>query len=84
MLCKIFCYNINKRLTRMPIHPSTDEDLKHLPHVIITSDEIWDPIVLIDIENNIYPPTMDSNIDKEELTSFDECTSVTGSYLHQP
>ena len=67
------------------MHPSTDEDLDHLPHVIATSDDIWDPSVLdysIDIENNIYHPTMNSNINEEELASLDECTSVTGSYLH--
>ena len=40
----------------MPIQPSMDEDLDQLPHVIITSDDIWDPTVLdhlIDIENAI-------------------------------
>ena len=25
---------------------------------------------------------MDSNIDEEDFTPFDECTSTTGSYLH--
>ena len=43
------------------------------------------PIVLghlIDIENDIYHPTKDSNIDDEDFTSLDEHTSMTGSYLH--
>ena len=64
---------------------SMDEDLYKLPHVIITSDDIWDPTVLdhlIDIENDIYHLGMDSNIDEEDFTSFDKHKSVTGSYLH--
>ena len=28
------------------------------------------------------PPTMGPKIDKEILHLFDECTSVTGTYLH--
>ena len=66
-------------------HPSMNEDLAQLPHATVTSDDIWDPTVLdhfIDIENDIYHPAMDSNINDEDFTSFDECTSVTGSYLH--
>ena len=81
----IIPFNIINGLTRMPMHASMDEDLDHLPHVIVTSDDIWDPTVLdhlIDIENDIYNPTIDSNIDDEDFTSFDECTSATGSYLH--
>ena len=57
----------------------------YLPHVIGTSDDIWDPTVLdhsIDIENDIYQSGMDSNIDAKDFTSFDECTSMTGTYLH--
>ena len=59
--------------------------LAKLPHVIVTSDDTWDPTVLdhsIHIENDIFCPTMDSNIDEEDFTSFDECTSTTGSYLN--
>ena len=26
--------------------PSTDEDLDELPHVIVTSDDTWDPTIL--------------------------------------
>ena len=51
----------------------------------MTSGDVWDPTVLdhlIVIENDIYHPTMDSNIDKDDFTSFDEHTSVTESYLH--
>ena len=69
----------------MPMQPSTDEDLDKLPHVIITSDDILEPTVLdhsIDIENDIYHPAIDSNIDEADFTSFDECTSMTESYLH--
>ena len=39
------------------MQPSMDEDLDKLPHVIITSDDIWDHTVLdhtIDIENDTY------------------------------
>ena len=64
------------------MQPSLDEDLDQLPHVIITSDDIWDPTVLdhlIDIENDIYHP---SNINDEDFASFDQRTSATGSYLH--
>ena len=67
------------------MHPSMDEDLDWLPHVIITSDDIWDPTVLdhlIDIKKDIYHPTMDSKIDDEDFISFYDCTSVTESYLH--
>ena len=65
----IIPFNIINGLTWMPMQPSMDKDLAKLPHVIITSDDI-------------YHPTMDSNIDEEDFTSFDECTSTTGSYLH--
>ena len=81
----IIPFNIINGLTRMPIQPSMDEDLDQLSHVIITSDAIWDATVLdhsIDIENDIYHPAMDSNINDEDCTSFDEHTSKTGSYLH--
>ena len=64
---------------------STDEDLNKLPHILITSDEIWDPTVLdhlIDIENDIYHPVMDPTVDEENFVSFDECTSMTRTYLH--
>ena len=67
------------------MYPCMDEDLDCLPHVIMTSDDIWDPTVLdhlIESENYIYHPAMDSIIDDEDFTSFDDCTSVTGSYLH--
>ena len=36
------------------MHLSMDEGLDKFPHVIVTSDDIWDPTVLdhsIDIEN---------------------------------
>ena len=49
----------------MPLHPTTDEEVDYLPHVIITNDDSWDPTILdlfIDIENDTYHPTMDSNI----------------------
>ena len=72
-------------LTWMPMQPSTDEDPYKLPHVIVTSDDIWYPTVLdhlIDIKNDTYHPAMDPIINEEEFTSFDECTSTTGTYLH--
>ena len=28
------------------MHPSTDDDLDKLPHVIVTSNDTWDPTVL--------------------------------------
>ena len=80
----IIPYNILNGLTRMPIQSSMDDDLDKLPHVVITNDNIWDPTVLnhlIDIENDIYHPTMDSNIDEEDFTPSDECTSMTRSYM---
>ena len=46
---------------------------------------IWDSTILdflIDIENDVNHPTNDPMIDEEDLTSFDECTSATGTYLH--
>ena len=49
-------FNIINGLTRMPMQPSTNEDLDKLAHIIITSDDVWDPTVLdhsIDIENDI-------------------------------
>ena len=67
------------------MQPSTDEDLDKLPHVIITSDDIWDPTVLdhsINIENYTCHPTMDSMIDEGEFVSLDECTYTTRTYLH--
>ena len=56
------------------MHLSTDDNLDWLPHVIVTSDDIWDLTLtdhLIDIENDIYHPAMDSNGDDEYFTSFD-------------
>ena len=67
------------------MQPSTDEDLDKLPHVIIASDDIWDPTILdhsIDIANDTYHPIMDPTIDEEEFTSVDECTPMTGIYQH--
>ena len=63
----------------MPMHPPMDENLHCRPHVFITSDDYWDPTALdhsIDIENDIYHPTMDSKIDDEYFTSFDVHTSI--------
>ena len=56
-----------------------------LPHVIITSDDIWDPTVLdhlIDIENDTYHPATDPTIVEEAFISFDEHISVARTYLH--
>ena len=81
----IIPFNIINGLTRMPMQPPTDDELDNLPHVIITSDDTWDPTVLdhsIDISNDTYHHVMDSNINEEEFTSLDECTSASGSYLH--
>ena len=81
----IIPFNINNRLTRLPVQPSIDDDLDRLTHVIITNDDIWDPTVLdhlIDLEHDIIHPGIDSNINDEDFTSFDDCTSVTGPYLH--
>ena len=68
------------------MQPSMDDNLDKLPHVILLMiTDIWDPTVLdhsIDIKNDTYHPNMDSNIDEEDNTSFDECTSMTGTYLH--
>ena len=50
------------------MHPSMDEDLDKLQHVIVTSDTIWDPMDLdhlIGIEDNIYHPAMDPMIDED-------------------
>ena len=81
----IISFNIINGLTRMPMQPSTDEDLDRLPHHIVSSDDVWDPTVLdhsINIENDTYYPTRDPTIDEEEFSSLDECTSMTGIYLH--
>ena len=62
------------------MQPSIDDDLDRLPHVIITNDDIWDPTVLdhlIDLEHDIIRPAIDSNINDEDFTSFNDCTSVT-------
>ena len=67
------------------MQPSMDKDLDKLPHVIITSNDIWEPTVLdhsIDIEHDFYHSSMDSNINEEDFTCFDESTSANGSYLH--
>ena len=74
----IMPFNIMNGSTRVPMQPSTDEDLDKLPYMIATRDDIWDPTVL----DCLIDVAMDSNIDEEDLTSFDECTSMTGSYLH--
>ena len=44
--CWIIPFIIVNGLTRMPMKPSTNEDLDHLPHVIITSNHSWNPAVL--------------------------------------
>lgn len=38
------------------IHPPSDEELHTLPHVILTSDEVWDPSIL-DHEFDLQDPT---------------------------
>ena len=53
----IILINIIKRLTRIPMQPSTDDNLDNFPHVIVTSNDLSDPTVLahlIDIKNDIY------------------------------
>ena len=58
---------------------STNGRLYQLPHVIITSDDIWDPTILdhyIDVENDIFHPSMDPMIDEEDYFSFDEYMNV--------
>ena len=54
----IIPFNIVNGLTRMPMQPSTDADPDTLPHVIITSDDTFDPVLdhSIDIENDMYHP----------------------------
>ena len=42
----IIPFNIVNDITRMPMQPSANKDLDKLPHVIKTSDDIWDPTVL--------------------------------------
>ena len=69
--------NIINGLTRIPMHPPTDDDLENLPHVIITSNDIWDPTVLdhsIDPSNNTYDHAMDPHFDQEDFASLDDCT----------
>ena len=64
---------------------SMDDDLDQLLHVFVTCDDIWDPTVLdhsIDIENDIYHPSIDSSVDDEDFMSVDDCTSTTGSNLN--
>ena len=81
----IIPFNIVNGLTRMPMCPLMDDNLENLPHVVITSDDIWDPTILdnsIGPSNHTYHPPMDLHIDEDEFTSLDDCPSVTGNYLH--
>ena len=55
----------------MPVHSSMDEDLDHLPCVIIA--------VMI-FGTLVYHPTMDSNINDEDFTSFDDICDWTYLY----
>ena len=61
----IIPFDIINLLTRMPMQPSMNEDLDKLPHVIITSDDIWNPTVLehsIDMEQygHLTQPAIES------------------------
>ena len=63
----IIPFNIINGLPRMPMQPPMDDDLDNLPHVIVTSDDIWDPSVhdhTIDIPTDTYHPAMGSNINE--------------------
>ena len=53
--------------------PSTNEDLDQLPHVIITSNDIWDPAILdcsIDVKNDVYHSTMNPTINEDKNLSL--------------
>ena len=71
----ITLFNIINGLTRMPMCPPPDDNLEHLSHVIITSDDIWDPTILnhsIGPSTDTYHHAIDPHIDEEEFTSLDD------------
>ena len=71
--------DIIQGLPYMKLRPPTDHELKNLPHVILTSDNDWDPSILdnkIDESNDTWFDASDDNFDSYTQYPFDD----TGNY----
>ena len=75
---------VRNGLPYVDIHPPTDEELHTLPHVVLTSDEVWDPRVL-DHEFNLQDPTSWSDTMLDDLVDADHPIDprydATGSFV---
>jgi hypothetical protein len=62
----------------MDMRPPTDEELRQLPHIILTSDAVWDPSTLDD-EFSCEEISQDASFDATAL-NLDPRVNATGKY----
>ena len=82
-----FPLNFKPELPYMNVRPYTDDELNTLPHVILASDDEWDPAI---IGYNIYDDADEGNNDDWYDAIFDTSTKQndplfdsTGRYKHR-
>jgi hypothetical protein len=62
----------------MDMHPPTDKELQQLPHIILTSDAVWDPLTLDD-EFSFNEISQDAPSDATAL-DLGPCVTASGEY----
>jgi len=66
-------------LPYIEMQPPTDQELDELPHVVLTSDQDWDPATL----DHEYPPNWPEDIPPRLSDAyFDKSFDSHGNYLH--
>jgi hypothetical protein len=63
----------------MDMRPPTDEELQQLPHIILTSDAVWDPSTLDD-EFSFEEISQDTPFDATAL-DLDPRVNASGEYI---
>ena len=69
-------------LPYLPLRPYTDDEWDTLPHIVLTSDDEWDPSVLdhvYDVSSTEWSNTLASHEANPQLNLFDEY----GNYIHR-
>ena len=73
---------IKQGLSYLPLRPYTDSEWDNLPHVVLTSDDEWNPDVLdhkFDLDDEQWYDSLEEIEDKPTLNLFDEF----GNYLQR-
>ena len=73
--------SIQNSLPRMNLRPYTDKEWDTLPHVILTSESLWDPSELDfdPTDDDKWYDSIENDFDMDKNTRFDDI----GNYLHR-